>query len=418
MAWKWPWPRSHANVGVQPERKNAAGSGFVAIHAQSEARWTRRDYAALAREGYMKNPVVYRSVRLIAEAAAAVPWLLYVDATEYDDHPALELLERPNQRQAGGTFLEALYGNLLLAGNAYVELIGPSTGSPSTGSGLNASAGFPSTGSPAASSGLREMHLLRPDRVTVLTDASGWPTALEYREGGTRRKIGLGAGGEGRCLHLSLFHPVDDHYGFPPLEAALIALDTHNAAGRWNKALLDNSARPSGALVYAPKEGGNLTDEQFDRLKTELEEGYSGATRAGRPLLLEGGLDWKAMSLSPKDMDFIEAKNSASRDIALAFGVPPMLLGIPGDNTYANYQEANRAFYRLTILPLVARTAKELSAWLSPLFGEELRLWFDADQIDGLSAERDALWARIGAAAFLTEDEKREAVGYQQRGDS
>ena len=145
---------------------------------------------------------------------------------------------------------------------------------------------------------------------------------------------------------------------------------------RWNKALLDNSARPSGALVYAPKEGGNLTDEQFERLKAELEDGYSGAARAGRPLLLEGGLDWKAMGLTPKDMDFIEAKNAASRDIALAFGVPPMLLGIPGDNTYANYQEANRAFYRMTVLPLVARTAQELSAWLAPAFGDGLRLWY------------------------------------------
>jgi phage portal protein BeeE len=274
-----------------------------------------------------------------------------------------------------------------------------------------------------------ELHLLRPDRVTVLTDARGWPIALEYREGGVRRKISLGSlsgppstsspsagsGGEGSGLQLSLFHPIDDHYGFPPLEAALIALDTHNAAGRWNKALLENSARPSGALVYAPKEGGSLSDEQFDRLKTEMEEGYSGAMPAGRPLLLEGGLDWKAMSLTPKDMDFIEAKNSASRDIALAFGVPPMLLGIPGDNTYANYQEANRAFYRLTILPLVARTAKELSAWLGPVFGEELRLWFDADQIEGLAGERDALWARVGAASFLSDDEKREAVGYGSR---
>jgi phage portal protein BeeE len=63
-------------------------------------------------------------------------------------------------------------------------------------------------------------------------------------------------------------------------------------------------------------------------------------------------------------MDFIEAKNAASRDIALAFGVPPMLLGIPGDNTYANYAEANRAFYRLTVLPLVNRTADAFAGWL------------------------------------------------------
>ncbi len=139
------------------------------------------------------------------------------------------------------------------------------------------------------------------------------------------------------------------------------------------------------------------------------------ALRMKRPLLLEGGLDWKAMGLTPKDMDFVEAKHSASRDIALAFGVPPMLLGIPGDNTYANYQEANRAFYRLTILPLVARTAKELSAFLGHAFGATLRLWYDADRIDGLNSDRDALWARIEAATFLTEDEKREAVGYRPR---
>ena len=110
-----------------------------------------------------------------------------------------------------------------------------------------------------------------------------------------------------------------------------MALDLHNSAMSWNKALLDNSARPSGALVYQPKDGGNLTPEQYQRLKAELEDGYQGARRAGRPMLLEGGLDWKAMGLTPRDMDFIEARNGAARDIALALGVPPMLLGIPGD---------------------------------------------------------------------------------------
>src|SRR5690606_3302580 len=329
-----------------------------------------------------------RSVRLIAEAAGSIPWLLYEHAAELDTHPLLELLVRPNQRQAGAAFMEALYGQLLLSGNAYAELIESGTGA-------------------------RELHLLRPDRVTVIADASGWPVALEYREGSRKRRVETGA--DGRGLHMRLFHPVDDHYGFPPLEAALMALDIHNAAGRWNKALLDNSARPSGALVYAPKDGSNQTDEQYDRLKAELEHGYTGAARAGVPLLLEGGLDWKAMGLTPKDMDFVEAKNAASRDIALALGVPPMLLGIPGDNTYANYQEANRAFYRLTVLPLVARTAKELSVWLGGMFGGGLRLWYDADGIDGLGDDRATLWARVEAASFLSDDEKREAVGYAPR---
>src|SRR5690606_2652061 len=96
----------------------------------------------------------------------------------------------------------------------------------------------------------------------------------------------------------------------------------------------------------------------------------------------------------------------------LAFGVPPMLLGIPGDNTYANLREANRAFWRGTVLPLAGRTARALTHWLGSRYEGRLRLWYDADGIDALSADRDALWARVGRADFLSDEEKREAVGY------
>ena len=121
MAWKWPWSRQAGAGSMLPERKSAPG--FVALHAQGEARWTQRDYGALAREGYMRNPVVHRCVRLLAETASAIPWLLYEGSAEVEAHPLLDLLERPNQRQAGASFLEALYGQLLLSGNAYVHLI-------------------------------------------------------------------------------------------------------------------------------------------------------------------------------------------------------------------------------------------------------------------------------------------------------
>ncbi len=375
----WVFP---AEQGAVSDAKAAAG-GVSLVAGEGEARWTGRSYAALSREGFMKNPVAHRTVRLVAEAAAAIPWLAYRDAQELDGHPALQLIGQPNARMGGADFFEALYGHLLLSGNAYVEPLAIGT-------------------RPA------ELHLLRPDRVAVVAGADGWPEAYDYRAGSARRRIAAGGG----LLHLKLFHPLDDHQGFPPLAAAQVALDLHNAAARWNKALLDNSARPSGALVYQPKEGGNLSADQYERLKVELDEGYSGPMRAGRPLLLEGGLDWKSMGLSPRDMDFVEARNGAARDVALAFGVPPMLLGIPGDNTYANYQEANRAFYRLTVLPLVSRTAASFSGFLSGLYGEPLRLVPDLDQVAGLATERDALWARLGAADFLTEEEKRQAVGY------
>jgi Phage portal protein/Bacterial CdiA-CT RNAse A domain len=190
-----------------------------------------------------------------------------------------------------------------------------------------------------------------------------------------------------------------------------VAIDIHNTASAWNKALLDNSARPSGALVYSAA-NGQMTQDQFARLKSELETSFQGAAHAGRPLLLEGGLDWKPLSMTPKDMDFIEAKNSAAREIALAIGVPPMLLGIPGDATYSNYAEAQRAFWRNSVLPIVNRMALGFSKWLSPAFNAELELKPDLDQVEALAPEREALWTRLEGASFLTDDEKRAAAGY------
>jgi HK97 family phage portal protein len=369
-----------------PEAKASRAGPLIALQGQGRPVWTSRDLASLAREGFMKNAIVYRAVSMIAEAAASVPWLAYEGEAERPDHPLLALLARPNSRQSGKAWLEVLYGNLLVSGNAYAELVQLG-------------------GSPA------ELHALRPDRMKVVPGGDGWPEAYEYSVVGRTVRFPV-EDGLSPILHLRLFHPLDDHYGFAPLEAAAIALDLHNAAGAWNKALLDNAARPSGALVYRGEGGANLSQEQFERLKRELEANYTGAVNAGRPLLLEGGLDWTSMALSPHDMDFIEAKNGAAREIALAFGVPPMLLGIPGDNTFANYAEANRVFWRQTILPLLGRTADALTNWLGPHFPGAIRLGYDVDAIEALSVERSALWSRVGAADFLTRDEKRQAVGY------
>ncbi|AXS39957.1 phage portal protein [Breoghania sp. L-A4] len=372
------------------EAKASRTASMVTLQSAGRPIWTPRDYAALAREGFARNPVVYRCVRMISEGAASVPWLLYEGARELDAHPLLDLLEKPNPRQAGSEIFECLYGHLLVSGNAYLEAVGLD--------GI-----------------IRELHALRPDRMKVVPGEDGWPKGYDYTVGGRTLRLKAEHGAP-PVLHLTLFHPLNDHYGFAPIEAAQVSLDIHNAAGGWNKALLDNAARPSGALIYAAGDGGNLTDEQFERLKGELEDGYQGARNAGRPLLLEGGLDWKPMGLTPRDMDFINAKNQAAREIALAFGVPPMLIGIPGDNTYSNYLEANRAFWRQTVLPLVARTASALGNWLVPAFGPGLRLGYDVDAIEALSVEREALWRRLGRADFLTQGEKREAVGYAAEG--
>jgi HK97 family phage portal protein len=382
-------------LGRSPEEKASRaplpsnGQG-VAFYLGGRAAWTNRDYAGLAREGFQRNAVVHRAVRLVAEAAAAIPVDLHHEGRALARHPLLDLLARPNPREGGTRFMESVYGHLLVSGNAYLEAVSVD-GAP------------------------RELYALRPDRMRVVPGPDGWPAAYEYQVGS--RTVRFDQAGEiPPILHLTLFHPLDDHYGLSPMEAAAVPLDIHNAAGAWNKALLDNAARPSGALVFAGPVGTQLSDPQFERLKAELELNYQGAANAGRPLLLDGGLDWKPLSLSPKDMDFVEAKHSAAREIALAFGVPPLLLGLPGDNTHANYAEANRAFYRQSVIPLAKRTAEAVAQWLGPAFGGGLRLEPDLDAIEALAPERESLWRRVGGASFLSDDEKRAAVGYGARG--
>ena len=377
---KFPWRVGRA----APEIKDSRAGPLIAVTGAGRPRWTPRDYASLAVEGFGKNAVAYRCVRMIAEAAASAPLIVFADGVRDDAHPAARLMVRPNPEQSGPEWLEGVYGALQTAGNAYVEAVGEEAPS--------------------------ELWSLRPDRVRVVPGKAGWPEAYEYAVGGRSVRIGREADGWMPVMQLKLFHPSDDHYGFSPLEAAAFAIDVHNSSGAWNKALLDNAARPSGALVFSSKDGERLTEAQFTALKTELGEAHAGAANAGRPLVLEGGLDWKPMSMTPADMDFIAGKHAAAREIALAFGVPPQLLGIPGDAPYANYREANAAFWRGTVIPLARKTAGALTGWLGGRF-EGIRVEPDLDAVPALQPERDALWARLSATTFLTDEERRRMAG-------
>jgi HK97 family phage portal protein len=383
---RW-WNRLPGGANAPHERKAVPLSALTSWSQLAGPGWSRRGFASLVNEGFAKNPVVYRCVRMIAEGANRVPLVADEGGRRLVDHPAMALLSRPNPRQSGSEMLEAVYAYLQTSGNAYLEAA-------------------------IVEGEVKGLFCLRPDRMRVVAGKDGWPSGYAYSAGGATRQLSQGTAPIASVLHMALFDPLDDHYGMSPLLAAQQSLDLHNAASAWNKALLDNSARPSGALVISAA-SGTLSEDQFQRLKAELTEGFEGAVNAGRPMVLEGGLDWKSMSLSPKDMDFIELKNAAARDIALAFGVPPMLLGIPGDNTYSNMAEANRALWRQTIIPLVRRVADDLSGWLGPAFGGVV-LRADLDGVEALAEDRSALWARVTAAGFLTDDEKRKLVGVDE----
>lgn len=372
---------------------------YAQLSETGRPAWSERDYKTFSEEGYKKNAIVFQCIRKLAIAAAACKLELHDGDTEVEEHPILDLLAKPNSSASGSKVLEAMWAYRLLHGNSYMLAIGE--------------------GDENAPRNPTELWPLRPDRVTAVVGRSG-VVAWEYSVNGAPKKWTADPIADtSPLMHWKSFNPLDDVYGMSPLQAAAYSVDQHNAAGAWNKALLDNGAKVGGAFVVGSQGGtstGVLTDAQFERLEDQIRNKMSGARNAGRPLILEGGLDWKAMGLSPQDMDWLNGKNLSAREICGVFGTPPQIVGIQGDSTYANYAEARLAFYEDTVLPMLYEYVDELNTWLLPMFDgtENMRLCVDEDDIPALASRRESKWGVITAAPFLTINEKREALGYEK----
>ncbi len=367
----------------KPEIKESQASKLIVVNP-GQPVWSPRNYESFAREAYNKNVVAYQSINRIADAIASVKLGIYRGEQELTDHPLISLLRRPNPMQSYSDYVRAKVSFIMLAGNGYEErfMVGGE---------------------------VKELYQLRPDRMSILPSTNGIPAAYIYKvnQNTTRWEM------DPRTMtcdvrHIKLFNPLNDWYGMSPIEAGAYAIDQNNEAMNWMQSLLQNSARPSGALTV--KDGSTLADDNFNRLKAQIEEQYSGSTNAGRPMLLEGGLEWQQMGMSPTDMGIIETKFASSRDVALAFGVPPQLLGIPGDNTYANYAEARLAFWEDTALPLLDMIVNDWNAWLGNLYGVTIKP--DIDAISAIAEKRLSMWQMADASRDLTINEKRAIKGY------
>ncbi|MDB1135486.1 phage portal protein [Candidatus Anaplasma sp. TIGMIC] len=362
------------------------------LDCQREAIWEERDYFNFARNGYIKNVIAFRSIHMIASSAGSVSLTLNRITKKgvfpVGNHPLLQLLARPNNAMTRAEFIEGIITYRLISGNSYVLSVDSGATQP------------------------KELHLLRPDRVEIVTKGC----AVIYRymvNGAVHEFTSNNSSHKHSLLHLKNFHPLNDWYGLSTIEAASYSIDQHNQAGSWNQAMLQNGARPSGALIVNNKDGrsSSLSQDQYQRLKSQIENFYSGHSNSGRPILLEGGLEWKEMSLTPKDMDFIESKNISAREIALAFGVPPQLIGIPGDNTYSNLSEARLALWEQTVIPHLESIIAHFNSWLVPRFGHNLFLSYDKESISVLTEKRQRLWQYVQNASFMTINEKRAAFG-------
>ena len=394
MGLKDAW-KALINQNININRKEGPIIAYSNVGTQTQPK---ESYNDLAREGYQENAIVYRCVNEIANGAASVKFGLFRGDQPIEQHPLLDLLMRPNPMNSQSEFFQEVYSYLLLSGNSYILKTGAENREPS------------------------ELYTLRPDRIKIIPSKREIPLSFEYVVNGqTTASYPVDQStGASEIKQIMLFNPLNDYYGLSPLKAASVDIDQHNLANKHNVMLLMNGARPSGAVVYRPKDesGANtmLTDTQREQLRGDLLHRFEGSTNAGRTMILEGDFDYKEMGMSPKDMDFASMKNFAAKDIALCFGVPSQLVGIPDSNTYSNMQEARLALYEETIIPMLKHIESDLNEWLVPTFGEDLTLKYVIDDIPAITERRRMIYDNVISAVdkgIITRNEARERLGLE-----
>ncbi len=379
------------------QKKEAPKVMFNKLDAYSSK--TNRRYKDYAKDGYQENAIVHRCVQLISNSASAVDLCVYSGDTKLDNHELISLLDRPNPLQSGVEYFASLYSYLLISGNSYILRDTESFTPP------------------------RELYLLRPDRIQIRASESIIPTSYDYViDGIVRNTYPVDPKtGSGQIKQIKLWSPLDDFYGLSPIGASAYNIDQHNLAGMHNVALLKNGCTPSGMLKFEPTDetgmSTQLTDDQRARLLEDLEFRFQGTHNSGRPMLLEGNFSYQQLGLNPKDMDFLELLNLSAREIALCFGVPAQLIGIPDSQTYSNMETAKLALYEETILPLLSRVESDLNEYLAPLYSGDISIRYDLDSIPAMAEKRRQIYDNVTQgvqAGIITRNEARERLGLEE----
>jgi len=358
-----------------------------------------RNAQGFAEEGYQENVIAYRCVDLIAKAVASIP-IKVVDknGNHLENHELQKLLNRPNPSEGYDDWVYRLVAYRFLAGTSFTESIQDGGGQP------------------------RELWVWQPYQFSAEEPSvpRPLPGAWEWTDGRNKKRwevdvitgqaIAVDTLGIGKSsLNVwKSFHPFSKYFGMSPIEPAAWSIDQNNAASKWNARLLQNHAAPAGTLEI----DGKLGDDQYNRMLSDLEN-KSGADSAGMPLLLEGGAKWTQMGMTAKDMDWLEGKKDSARDTAAGFGVPTQLVPIQGDQTFANFEQAELQFWEDTVLPLVKNMLGNWQYWLVPQYpdGDNIKLIPDLEEIPALEPRRAEKWKKAQDADFITPNEKRELVG-------
>jgi HK97 family phage portal protein len=407
MAWyntpiRWPFRRT------QEQEKAITGiGGGVFVPTVSEP-FGPSTYDAFAVYGYRKNSTANMCIRLIARSIAGLPLKIFFTQTNregeeveifVDNHPLWKKVGetgQPNIEMSWNDFNQAYWAYAFLDGNNYIFAAGDENNP--------------------------ELWPLRPDRIEQVRAKPPIPgmrpitVAYKHTVDGETTPIPAD-----KILHTKTFNPQDDFLGMPLLEPAAVEVDQSNYSGLWNVSLLKHGGRPS-LFISVPQGESPPTPEQKLMLKEWATQNIEGFSKAGK-IVVVPGMDLKEVGMNPKDMDWLRGNIQARVAIANTCGVPPELIGIQDQKTYANYQEARKAFYEETVIPLADDYFRSLTNFLGRRFKNERRgfvedvtIAVDRERVEALQEGLDSRhkrWRDDFSAGTISINEWRAEFGFK-----
>lgn len=327
-------------------------------------------YTEAVESGYKSLVWVYRCVKKRGENLGSVPWKVRQRLSDgtyrpLPGHPLEALMNRPNPYTDRKEFFEGWSTYLDLSGNCYIEVV---------------FAG----GKPV------QLYTLRPDWMTPIPNAETLVDHYDLKLP-NRKPIPMDPR---EVMHFKYIDPLNELIGLSPLEAASRTVQSDNAIVNWNRAILDNNAVPGGILTVPAQ---TLLNEDRKILQEEIEAEFGAANR-GRPMILWGGMDWKQLGLTQRQLDFLEQRRLNKYEVCAIYGVPPQIIGANEDPTYSNWKIARLSWWEDSLIPTLDWAATRFNQRLSPYFGPDIELYYD---ISDVPAMRDSFMMKVDTAEKL-----------------
>ncbi len=334
-------------------QNRTAGSSYAFFMGNSIAGKSVTERSA------MQMTAVYSCVRILAEAVAGLPLHLYRykddgGKEKATDHPLYLILhDEPNPEMSSFVFRETLMTHLLLWGNAYAQIIRNGKGE------------------------VMALYPLMPNKMSVDRDENG---QLYYTYTRSAEEAKTGENGRVILLPKDVLHipglGFDGLVGYSPIAMAKNAIGLAIATEEYGAKFFANGAAPSGVLEHP----GTIKDPS--RVREAWQSQFGGSANSGKIAVLEEGMKYTPISISPEQAQFLETRKFQINEIARIFRVPPHMVGDLEKSSFSNIEQQSLEFVKYTLDPWVVRWEQSIARTL--LSEDEKRSYFVKFNLEGL----------------------------------